>query len=67
MKPKEIREKTSEELNKQLIELQENLFGLKVKHSIGQLEQTANIMTTKRNIAKIRTVLKEREIEQKNS
>lgn len=61
MKPKDIREKTTEELQKQLIELREDQFGLKFKQAIGQLEQTANLKQTRRNIAKINTILKERE------
>lgn len=62
MKPKDIREKTSEELQKQLKDLQEDLFRLKFKFAIGQLEQTANLKTAKRNIAKVKTILREREL-----
>lgn len=64
MKPKELREKTTEELKGQLDELAEQLFGLKSKHAIGQLEQTANIKRTRRNIARIKTVLREREVQE---
>lgn len=60
MKPKDVREKTSDELKKQLSELEEDLFRLRFKHSIGQLEQTANIRKTKRNIARISTIIRER-------
>lgn len=62
MKPREIREKTNDELNKQLVELREELFRLKLKYSIGQLEQTSNLRRTKRNIAKVSTILREREL-----
>lgn len=62
MKPRDIREKTTDELQKQVEELREELFRLRFKHSIGQLEQTANIRRLKRNIARINTILKEREI-----
>lgn len=62
MKPKDMREKTTEELTKQIADLSGELFGLKFKRSIGQLEQISNIKKTKRNIAKINTVLREREI-----
>lgn len=61
MKPKDIREKSIDELNKQVNEMQEDLFRLKFKKAIGQLEQTATLKRTKRNIAKIKTILKERE------
>lgn len=60
MKPKEIREKSVEELNKTLDELHEELFRLKLRHSTGQLEQTANIGRLKRNIARVRTIIVER-------
>lgn len=66
MKPKIVREKTNEELAKQIEDLSEELFRLKVKHSIGQLEQTANIRKTRRNVARIKTVLGEREMQGKN-
>ena len=62
MKPRDIREKTADELTKQLTELKEELFRLRFKHSIGQLEQTANIGRTKLNIARIRTILNEKEL-----
>jgi len=61
VKPKDIREKTIDELQKQVSLLYEELFRLRCKHSIGQLEQAADIRRTKRNIARINTILKERE------
>ena len=60
MKPKDIREKTVEDLMKQLSELREEAFRLNFKHSIGQLEQTTNLKNTRRNVARINTVLNER-------
>jgi large subunit ribosomal protein L29 len=62
LKPKDIREKTSEELQKQLAELNEEFFRLKFKFAIGQLEQTTNLKNTKKNIAKVKTILREREL-----
>jgi len=67
VKPKDIREKTTEELTKQLVELKEEQFRLRFKKSIGQLEQTANIKRTKMNIARINTILKERDLAAKES
>lgn len=60
MKPKDIREKTTEELVKQLAELTEDLFRLKFKKAIGQLEQTSNLKRARRNVARVSTILKER-------
>ena len=62
MKPKEIREKTTYELTKQIGELNEDLFRLKFKFSIGQLDQTANMQKARRNIARVKTILNEREL-----
>lgn len=62
MKPKDIREKTTEELSKQIGQLSEDRFRLRFKHSIGQLEQTAGLRRSKRNIARIKTILREREL-----
>lgn len=64
MKPKDVREKGNDELEKQLNELKEDLFKLKFKHAIGQLEQTANMKRARRDIARVNTILKERQYEQ---
>lgn len=65
MKPKDIREKTTDELAKQLVELNENMFRLKFKFAIGQLDQTSNMKRSRRNIAKVKTILRERELNEK--
>ncbi len=61
MKTKEIRELTIEELNKKLKELSEELFNLRFRHAIGQLENSASLNTCKKDIAKVKTILKEKE------
>lgn len=62
MKTKELHEMTVEELNTKLKELKEELFNLRFRHAIGQLENPASLKTCKKDIAKIMTILKEREI-----
>lgn len=62
MKTKEIREMTVEELNTKLKELKEELFNLRFRHAIGQLENSASLKTCKKDIAKVMTVLREKEI-----
>ena len=62
MKTKEIRELTVEELNTKLKELKEELFNLRFRHAIGQLENPASLNTCKKDIAKVKTILREKEL-----
>ena len=62
MKTKEIREMSSENLEKELNELKSELFKLKFSLATGGLENPMKIKETKRNIAKIKTILREREL-----
>ena len=62
MKTKELHELTVDELNTKLKELSEELFNLRFRHAIGQLENSANLKTCKKDIAKIKTILREREL-----
>ena len=60
MKITEIREKTSEQLTALLKEQKEELFNLRFQHAIHQLENPQKIVETKKNIAKILTVMTEK-------
>lgn len=62
MKTKEIREFTVEELNTKLKELKEELFNLRFRHAIGQLENPASLNSCKKDIAKVKTILREKEL-----
>jgi len=62
MKINEIREKSTEELNKQLLDLKNELFNLRFQHAVNQLDNPQKIVETKKTIAKIMTVLREKEI-----
>lgn len=62
MKANEIREKTNEELANELDELKKELFKLRFQHATNQLENTMKIRQTKRSIAVIKTIIREREI-----
>lgn len=57
----EVHKLQSEELTKQLRGLKEELFNLRFQHHTGQLENTARITHVKRNIARLMTVLRQRE------
>ena len=50
------------ELNKQLLELKNELFNLRFQHAVNQLDTPQKIVETKKTIAKILTVLREKEI-----
>ena len=62
MKTKELHELTVDELNAKLKELTEELFNLRFRHAIGQLENPASLKTCKKDIAKVKTILREREL-----
>jgi len=62
MKAAEIRQYTDEELNKLLEEKKRQLMELRFQLSMGQLENYASIKQTKRDIARIKTILREREL-----
>ena len=65
MKTKELHELTVEELNTRLKELKEELFNLRFRHAIGQLENPASLNVCKKNIARVKTILRERELKAK--
>ena len=61
MKITEIREKTSEQLTELLKEQKAELFNLRFQHAIHQLDNPKKIVETKKTIAKILTVLTEKQ------
>ena len=65
MKTTESRELTVEELNTKLKELKEELFNLRFRHAIGQLDNPASLNTCKKDIAKVKTILREKELASK--
>lgn len=60
MKAIELREKSVDELNAQLLLLLEEQFKLRMQESTGQLAQTHLLKQTRREIARIKTVLQEK-------
>ncbi|MEG0339282.1 MAG: 50S ribosomal protein L29 [Oscillospiraceae bacterium] len=57
MKASELRDMSSAELNKKLVELKEELFNLRFQHAINQLENPVRIDTVKKDIARVKTIL----------
>jgi large subunit ribosomal protein L29 len=64
MKAHEIRVMTSDELVQQLDDAYEELFNLRFQLSTGQLENFNRLTEVKRDIARLRTIMRERELEQ---
>ena len=62
MKINEVRELSSEELNQKIYSLKEELFNLRRKKAVGQLENLNEIRRVRKDIARAYTVLKEREL-----
>ncbi len=63
MKATEIRSMSVDDCEKKLTELKEELFNLRFQLAVSQLENTARIKAVKKDIARIKTVLREAEID----
>ena len=64
MKAKEIRDLTTSEIEEQIKSSKEELFNLRFQLATGQLKETARIRKVRKTIARLKTVAREREIEQ---
>jgi large subunit ribosomal protein L29 len=62
MKVIELKEQTKEELETKLLETKKSLFNLKFQKSTGQLENPLKIRNLRKDIARIKTVLREKEL-----
>jgi large subunit ribosomal protein L29 len=62
MKPSEIRDKSIAELNDELVALKEELFKLRFQHATNQLENPLKLVGVRRDIARVKTILREREL-----
>lgn len=60
MKANELRDMSAAELTKKLAELKEELFNLRFQHAINQLDNPQRIVEVKRNIARVMTILSEK-------
>jgi large subunit ribosomal protein L29 len=61
MNAKDVKAKTTDELNAELEQLTKEVFNLRFQKASGQLENTARVRDVRRNIARIKTVLGERQ------
>lgn len=65
MKASEIKEMSVEEMNEKLVDLKKELFALRFQHAVNQLDNTARLKAVKKDIARVKTVL--RSVELKSS
>ena len=63
MKANEIRSLSAEELNAKLVDLKKDLFMLRMQHATNQLENPLKLADVKKDIARVKTVLREKELE----
>ena len=62
MKANEIRKMSSEDLNNKVNELKNELFNLRFRLATGQLDNPSSIKNVKRDIARVKTIIREREL-----
>jgi large subunit ribosomal protein L29 len=62
MKPSQVREMGPEDLKTKEKELNEQLFRLRVQQSLGQLDNAIKLRAIRRDIARIKTVLREKQV-----
>ena len=62
MELKKIREMSEAELNAELSKMKKDLFNLRFQHVTGQLENAIKMRETKRDIARVKTIIREKEL-----
>jgi large subunit ribosomal protein L29 len=67
MKARELREMSRDELQQNLADLKSELFNLRFQLATGQLENPMRIRQVKKDIARIKTILRERELKAKQA
>ncbi len=65
MKANEIRELGPEERNRKLADLKQELFNLRFQHASGQLENPGKLRQTRKDIARVETVIRETQLQEK--
>ena len=67
MKPVEVKDKTTNELLKLVNQLEEEIFQLRFKLGSGQLKQTSDVKKKRKDLARVKTLLRQRELEAQGS
>ena len=63
MKVNDIRKMTTEEINKKVVDAKQELFNLRFSSALGNLEKPSRIKELRHDVARLKTVLREREME----
>ena len=61
LKAKQVREMSMEELNTKLVDLKKDLFMLRMQHATNHLDNPTKISATRRDIARVKTILREKQ------
>ena len=61
MKANEVRKMSATELETKLVELKKDLFNLRLQHATNQLDNPMQIAAVKKDIARIKTIIREKE------
>src|SRR5215204_4117612 len=64
MKPEEIRGMTADQLDDQLVKLKKEQFNLRFQRATGQLENTSRVRVIRRDIARIKTIARQKRVGQ---
>ncbi|NLK72028.1 MAG: 50S ribosomal protein L29 [Clostridiales bacterium] len=67
MKADKLRDMTETELNNEIMKLKNELFNLRFQHVTGQLENPVRVRIVKKEIARAKTILREKELKRVNA
>ena len=59
MEASEIRDMTAQELENKLVDIKKELFALRFQHTVNQLDNPARLKAVKKDIARIKTIMRE--------
>ena len=62
MKANEVRKMSASELESKLVDLKKDLFNLRLQHATNQLDNPVRIAEVKKDIARVKTVIREQEL-----
>jgi large subunit ribosomal protein L29 len=63
MKASELKDQSADELRAQVLALEESLFRMRIQKSMGQLDAPIKLRSTRRDLARIKTVLRQKQAE----
>ena len=67
MKASDIRDLTTEEILARIQNEEEKMLRLRLNHSVSAIESPSEIRTTRKTVARLKTILREREMEDQNT